>query len=108
MFWSCGRYKLHLQSVNPRTVNVTTMGAMNTQKCLGLTVNVYVNDVDEDNSSDEKDETPATASADNATQDANDCNLDEEILLYTEFEKLKGCTYHEHFQTVLKSCKLVS
>lgn len=68
-----------------------------------------VNDVDdEDNSSDEKNDTPAI-SADAANQDANvnDCNLDEEIPLYTEYVKLKGCTYHEHFQTVLKSCKLM-
>lgn len=66
-----------------------------------------VNDVDdEDNSSDEKNDTPAI-SADAANQDVNDCNLDEEIPLYTEYVKLKGCTYHEHFQTVLKPCKLM-
>ena len=36
----------------------------------------------------------------------NDDNLDPAIILYTEYIKLKGCTYHDHFKAVLKSCKL--
>ena len=51
--------------------------------------------VDEDDSSDE---TP-TASANG---DDND-NLDLETPLYSEYVKLKGCTYHEQFQVSLKS-----
>ena len=45
------------------------------------------------------DETPA------ASANEND-NLDLEVPLYSEYVKLKGCTYHEHFQVALKSCKL--
>ena len=44
------------------------------------------------------DETPASSVA-------NDDIDDLEVTLYSEYVKLKGCTYHEHFQEALKSCK---
>ena len=37
--------------------------------------------------------------------DDND-NLELKTPLYSEYLKLKGCTYHEQFQVSLKSCKL--
>jgi len=41
-----------------------------------------------------------------APVDNYDDNLDLAVTLYTEYVKLKGCTYHDHFQAVLKFCKL--
>lgn len=57
-------------------------------------------DEDEDTGNVSDDAPPASVDND------NDDNLDPAITLYTEYIKLKGCTYHDHFQAVLKSCKL--
>ena len=45
------------------------------------------------------------AVANDDDDDEDDDVLDLEVPLYTEYVKLKGCTYHEHFQAALKSCK---
>ncbi|KAL9971461.1 hypothetical protein ACROYT_G017626 [Oculina patagonica] len=47
----------------------------------------------------------AVANDDDDDEEDDDV-LDLEVTLYTEYVKLKGCTYHEHFQAALKSCKL--
>jgi len=45
------------------------------------------------------------AVANDDDDDEDDDVLDLEVPLYTEYVKLKGCTYHGHFQAALKSCK---
>jgi len=56
-------------------------------------------DEDEDTGMESDDAPPAPV-------DNDDDNLDLAVTLYTEYVKLKGCTYHDHFQAVLKFCKL--
>ena len=53
---------------------------------------------------DSSDDTPTVEPSASANDD--DDNLDLETTLYSEYVKLKGCTYHEQFQVSLKSCKL--
>ena len=53
---------------------------------------------------DSSDQTPTVEPRASANDD--DDNLDLETTLYSEYVKLKGCTYHEQFQVSLKSCKL--
>jgi len=57
-------------------------------------------DEDEDTGNVSDDALPAPV------DNGNDDNLDPAITLYTEYIKLKGCTYHDHFQEVLKACEL--
>ena len=58
--------------------------------------------VEKDDDQNLSDESP-TSSDDNSMVDDN---FDEELPLYTKYVKLKGCKYHEQFQTVLKSFRL--
>ena len=53
----------------------------------------------------EEDSSDGTPTASANDDDDND-NLDLETPLYSEYVKLKGCTYHEQFQVSLKSYKL--
>jgi len=59
-------------------------------------------EVDEDEDTGNVSDDAPAAPIDNDNED----DVDPAITLYTEYMKLKGCTYHDHFQTVLKSCKL--
>lgn len=49
--------------------------------------------------------TISTSEDENSDSPEENCSCSEKPILFTEYFKLKGSTYHEHFQKALKSCK---